>query len=221
MLKLHGFPFSNYHNVVKVVAMEKGIEFEEVIAYPPPDDAYRARNPTGKYPCLEIEDGVFLGETKVILNYLEEVYPDPALPLWPADPLGRARVRELMEIIDLYLEMSARRLYPQVFSSHGKVSEEVKLHARPLIQRGIDGLKQLAQFDPYILGSQLTLADFSATFHFEPVSIACKAIYGVDLLAEIPAIARHRELMDERSCVRQVREEQLADQKIFMARPST
>ena len=50
MLKLHGFRFSNYHNVVKVVLLEKGIAFEEVVVYPPADDAYRRKNPTGKFP---------------------------------------------------------------------------------------------------------------------------------------------------------------------------
>ena len=57
MLRLHGFRFSNYHNLVKVVLLEKGVNFEEVITYPPADEAYRAKNPTGKYPYLEIEDG--------------------------------------------------------------------------------------------------------------------------------------------------------------------
>src|SRR6266436_2945723 len=122
MLRLHGFPFSNYHNVVKVVLLEKGLAFEEVVAYPPADDAYRAKNPTGKYPCLETEDGTFLGESKVILNYLE----------------------------DTYLELPARCLYPEVFSTVGKVSDEVKRTVRPLLAQGLQGLRQLARFDPYI-----------------------------------------------------------------------
>src|SRR5438128_6334941 len=71
MLRLHGFRFSNYHSLVKVVLLEKGLAFEEVVTYPLADEAYRAKNPTGKFPCLEIEDGTFLGESKVILNYLE------------------------------------------------------------------------------------------------------------------------------------------------------
>ncbi len=174
MLRLHGFPASNYHNVVKVVLLEKGLEFEEVVTYPPADDAYRAKNRTGKYPCLEIEDGTFLGESKVILNYLEDAYPD--VPLLPANPLERARVRELMEVIDLYLELPARRLYPEVFSSVGKVSDEVKSAVRPLLAQGVAGLQELARFDPYIAGPELSLADFSAAFHFVPVSIASKAI---------------------------------------------
>src|SRR5262249_47676454 len=105
MLRLHGFPFSNYHNVVKVVLLEKCLAFEEIITYPPADEVYRAKNPTGKYPCLETEDGIFLGESKVILNYLEDRYP--GVRLLPANALERARVRELMEVIDLYLELPA------------------------------------------------------------------------------------------------------------------
>ncbi len=219
MLRLHGFPFSNYHNVVKVVLLEKGLDFEEVVTYPPADAAYRAKNPTAKYPCLETEAGVFLGESKVILNYLEDAYP--AVPLLPANPLERARARELMEVIDLYLELPARRLYPEVFSRVGKVSDEVKSAVRPLLAQGLAGLKELARFAPYIAGPDLGLADFSAAFHFVPVSIASKAIYGEDVLAALPAVKRHRELMNGRESVRRVRAEQLADQERFMQRPTT
>jgi glutathione S-transferase len=218
MLRLHGFAFSNYHNVVKVVLIEKGIAFEEVTSYPPADASYLAKNPTGKFPCLELEDGSFLGETKVILNYLEEAYPQ--VPLLPADPLARARVRELMEVIDLYLELTARRLYGEVFSSTGKVSEEVKDSVRPLLSLGIAGLAELARFEPYIAGPELSLADFSALFHFAPVSIASKAIYGEDLLDALPAAEPHRKRMQQREAVQRVQAEQLEDQKIFMQRPS-
>ncbi len=218
MLRLHGFRFSNYHNVVKVVLLEKGIPFEEVVTYPPADEAYRAKNPTGKYPCLEIETGTFLGESKVILNYLEDAYPD--VPLLPAEPSKRARVRELMEVIDLYLELPARRLYPEVFSRVGKVSDEVKSAVRPLLAQGVAGLKELTRFDPYIAGRDLSLADFSAAFHLVPVSIASKAIYGEDVLAALPAVKRHRELMNQRELVQRVRAEQLADQESFMQRPT-
>jgi len=219
MMRLHGFPFSNYHNVVKVVLLEKGLDFEEVVTYPPADDTYRARNPTGKYPCLESEEGTFLGESKVILNYLEDAYPD--VRLLPANPLERARVRELMEVIDLYLELPARRLYPEVFSSVGKVSDEVKGAVRPLLAQGATALKALARFDPYIAGGELSLADFSAAFHLVPVSIASKAIYGENVLASLPGVKQHRELMDRRPLVQRVRAEQLVDQEKFMQRPTT
>ena len=216
MLRLHGFAFSNYHNVVKVVLLEKGIDFEEVASYPPADRSYLSKNPTGKFPCLELEDGSFLGESKVILNYLEEVYPQVAL--LPSSPLERARVRELMDVVDLYLELPARRLYGEVFSSEGKVTEQTKEAVLSLLAQGIAGFGELARFEPYVAGPSLTLADFSVAFHFPPVSIATRAIYGESVLSGVRGAKAHQELMDQRECVQRVRSEQLADQAIFMNR---
>ena len=167
MLRLHGFASSNYHNVVKLALIEKGIVFEEVSAYPPADEAFKSKNPTGRFPCLETEDGQLLGESKVILNYLEEVYPE--VRLLPADPLDRARVRELMEVIDLYLEWPARRLYPESLFDE-KVSDEVKSSARLELLRGVAGLEERGRFAPYIAGPEFSLADCSAAIHLPMVS---------------------------------------------------
>ncbi len=208
MLRLHGFASSNYHNVVKLVLIEKGIAFEEVTVYPPADEAYTSKNPTGKFPCLETEDGSLLGESKVMLNYLEDAYPD--VRLLPEDPLGRARVRELMEVIDLYLELPARTLYPEALFG-GKVSDEVKDAARLMLIRGVTGLKQRARFEPYIAGPELSLADFGAAIHLPLISITSKAIYGDDLLATIPAVSAHRELMNERQSMQRVKAERRDD----------
>jgi len=208
MLRLHGFASSNYHNVVKLALLEKGLPFEEVTSYPPADEAFRARNPTGKFPCLETEDGTLLGESKVILNYLEEAYPE--VPLLPAKPVDRARVRELMEIVDLYLELPARRLYGEVLFG-GKVSDEVKGTVRDELERGALGLRARARFAPYIAGPTLTLADFGAAIHLPLVSIASKAIYGEDLLAALPAVRAHRQLMNERESMKRVKADRRED----------
>jgi glutathione S-transferase len=212
MLRLHGFATSNYHNVVKLVLIEKGLAFEEVTAYPPADAAYRARNPTGKYPCLETEDGALLGESKVILNYLEDAYPQ--VPLLPKDPLGRARVRELMELIDLYLELPARRLYGEALFG-GKVSDEVKDTVRSELMRGVAGLSERARFDPYIAGPEPTLADFGAAMHLPLITITTEAIYGADFLEALPAVRRHRELMGQRESLKRMKADRRADAPKF------
>jgi glutathione S-transferase len=208
MLRLFGFASSNYYNIVKLVLIEKGLDFEEITAYPPADEAYRSRNPTGKFPCLETEDGGLLGESKVILNYLEEAYPE--VPLLPANPLSRARVRELMEIVDLYLELPARRLYPQALFD-GKVGDEVKDTVRAELDRGVAGLRERARFEPYIAGPELTLADFGAAIHLPLVSITTRAIYGEDLLDGLPAVKRHRERMGERESMKRVKADRRED----------
>jgi maleylpyruvate isomerase len=65
-------------------------------------EAYRAKNPIGQVPTLEIieDDGrrIALTQSLAILEYLEERWPDP--PLLPRDPYLRARARLLAEIIN-------------------------------------------------------------------------------------------------------------------------
>ena len=93
MLRLCGFHISNYHNKVRIALLEKGIEHvDDASCKPSQDEAFLARSPMGKVPFLELDDGRRLAESDVILEYLEEAYPQK--PLLPKDPWQRAKVRE-------------------------------------------------------------------------------------------------------------------------------
>jgi maleylpyruvate isomerase len=54
---------------------------------------YLAINPQGLVPSLKLEDGTYLTQSLAIIEYLDEVHPNPAL--LPSSPLERARVRAL------------------------------------------------------------------------------------------------------------------------------
>ncbi len=68
-------------------------------------DAYRAINPSAKVPYMihhwldeeEQEQSCHIGQSMAMLEYLEERFPKP--PLLPADPQGRARVREIAMMV--------------------------------------------------------------------------------------------------------------------------
>jgi glutathione S-transferase len=79
---------------VRIVLAEKGIEFEtvEIDLSDRPDWLYE-KNPAGRVPVLE-EDDRPLAESVVIMEFLEERYPEP--PLLPPDPADRAAVRLLI-----------------------------------------------------------------------------------------------------------------------------
>ena len=64
MLTLHGFPFSNYHNIVKHALMQKGVPFDEHITYPNSPEMLEV-NPTGKVPAMTTESGTKLSESSV------------------------------------------------------------------------------------------------------------------------------------------------------------
>lgn len=60
------------------------------------EDAYRAVNPQGLVPALEVPEGT-LSQSLAIIEYLDETHPEP--PLLPARPFDRARMRALAQTI--------------------------------------------------------------------------------------------------------------------------
>ena len=179
MINLHGFPVSNYYNKVQLVLLEKGIAFTEAHAHPMKmtgDD--RAASPLGKVPFITTAQGT-LCESQAIVDYLEAAYPAPAL--LPADPFAAAKVRELTTYIDLHVELVARQLYAQAFFG-GTVSESTQTKVRTQLVKNIAALKSLIKFAPYAAGDTFTQADCAAFASLPLVGMACKAIYGEDLL---------------------------------------
>ena len=106
MITLHGFSSSNYYNIVKHALLYKGLEFEEDLQFGNAE-AFHAISPLGKAPAITTGDGQHLSESCVCCDYFEEAYPDAA-PLYRADTCDRARVRQVMKISELYLELAAR-----------------------------------------------------------------------------------------------------------------
>ena len=180
MITLCGFGVSNYYNKVKMVLLEKGIDFtEERVMTKSTDEAVLSCSPLGKIPYIRTAQGA-LCESQVIADYLEALAPQPAL--MPADPWQAAKVRELVTFIELHLELQARELYAQAFFG-GTVSDEVRERARKLLPKHVAGFKRLAKFAPFVGGGQFTQADCSAYVNLPLVAMASKAVLGEDVLA--------------------------------------
>lgn len=206
MLQLHGFPLSNYFNMVKAALLEKGIAFEHVSTRPSQDAAYLSKSPMGKVPCIGTEQG-FLSETQVICQYLEELQPEPAL--LPQSAFERAKVRELMHELELYIELPARTCYGQVFFN-AQVSEEVRSSARAQLTRGVGAVRRSARFAPFIAGPQLSFADLIGIYSLPIADRVAKTIWGWDLLAELPGAAEWVKSMNERPAMQKIRADQRA-----------
>jgi len=182
MIVLCGFAASNYYNKVKLALLEKAIPFEEKLQWVDQSPGLLSKSPLGKVPYFEI-DGQTLCESQVMVDYLESAYPQ--VPLLPKDPLAAAKIRELIQFIELHLELVARDLYGEAFFG-GKASDERKERAYQQLKRSAKALAQLVSFDPYIAGHDFGLADCAAFVHLPVVSMTTKAIYGEDLLSDYP-----------------------------------
>lgn len=96
MIKVHGVHGSPFVRKVLIGMRIKGIEYEQVPQMPFARDAeYQKINPLGKIPTLQDGD-VTVCDSKVICQYLEDVYPD--VSLYPSEPAERARARWYEEL---------------------------------------------------------------------------------------------------------------------------
>jgi glutathione S-transferase len=180
MITLCGFALSNYYGKVKMVLLEKGMAFEEQrVLTGRADEEMLAASPLGKVPYIRTPRGS-LCESEVIVQYLEELQPEPRLV--PEDAWGRAKVHELTTFIELHLELVARELYAQAFFG-GTVSEGTQARVRKLLTRNVAAFKRLAKFSPWVAGEQFTTADCAAFVSLPLVAMASKAVLGEDLLA--------------------------------------
>ena len=195
MITLCGFGVSNYYNKLKLILLEKEIPFKEQLVYPWERESFRLSSPLGKIPYIETEQGS-LSESQVILDFLEERYPE--LPMYPATVFARAKCRELIQHLELNSEWVARRLYKESIFG-GSVSEETKHEDKARLAIGLEAVVQLAQFSPYIFGSTFTAADCVAYVHFVMIEQTTVKIYGENMLQRyLPNIAEYMQFMDSR-----------------------
>jgi glutathione S-transferase len=99
------------------------------------------KNPFAGVPILELDDGTVIAESLAIMEYLEEIYPNP--PLIGADPVTRALVRMWERRIEIGVYLPASRMV----LSKGEVSEHARktLVARlALVNDGLQGREWVA-----------------------------------------------------------------------------
>jgi glutathione S-transferase len=154
---------------VRIVLAEKGLPYETVVVYLDDRPAWiYEKNPLGKVPVLE-EDDFVLPESVVIMEYLEERYPEP--PLWPADPAERAGGRLLVERFD---ELSR----PYYALRRGEDDARERLDAE------LAALDSLLAGRPFLTGREFGLADAA----YLPWILRAETMLGVDLDAH-PGLA--------------------------------
>jgi len=113
-MKLYSGPLSLYARKVEIGLREKNLAFERIMVpftqeagYQPRNSVVMAANPKGQVPVLQ--DGeLTLYDSTVILEYVEDAYPDPAL--MPKSPTERALCRQLELYADEVMIVPLRAL---------------------------------------------------------------------------------------------------------------
>ena len=202
---LFGFPRSVYVQMAGIVLTHKEVRYAfHDLETEMNEPSHLALHPFNRVPILR--HGEFtLYETSAIVAYVDETFPGPALQ--PRDIRGRARMDQWISMVNSYFypymiyHVSHER---NVFPELGIPSDEnVVAHALPKIEVALQVTeRQLAQGGLYLLGPELTLADFyllpcAYSFSFAPEA---KAMY-----PRFPAFNAWRERMEALPAIKKLR----------------
>ena len=160
-MKLYTYFRSSAAYRVRIALNLKGIAYEampvNLLKGEHRDEAYRVVNPHGRLPALDLGDTVLV-QSPAILEYLDEVYPEP--PLLPGDPVQRARIRAVASLVgcDIHpLNNLAVLSYIKRQLGHDQATvDEWYAH---WIRQGFEAIETMIEPGPFAFGPQPTLAD--------------------------------------------------------------
>lgn len=167
-MKLYDFPNAPNPRRVRVVAAEKGIELDYVTVdmtkreHKSPE--FMQKNPSGKIPVLELEDGTCIGESIAICRYLEALYPTPNLFGETALEIAQIEMAHRQIELELMSQIGTSWVNGPIVAKMGLVEpiEAAKQRSDSLTNsyyRRMNG--ELGQRD-YIAGDRYTMADITA-----------------------------------------------------------
>ncbi len=160
MIKLYDFPMSPRARKPRIVLAEKGLQYEKVnidiTKGEQKKPEYLAINPYGKVPALQ-DNGTTVYESSIVMEYLNDKYPNP--PLMPADAGQRARARVLMHLGDNAYDGALGTIVGEVFfKPKGQADQSVIAKAKQDLNACFERLERELGNNDYLVGA-FTLAD--------------------------------------------------------------
>jgi glutathione S-transferase len=202
---VYGFPRSTYVNIVRLVLTHKDVPYafhdlEAVMGKP----EHLALHPFDRVPILRHGDFTIY-ETSAIASYVDEAFSGPRLT--PQDVRARGRMNQWISAVNsyyypymIYHVTHERIVFPELGIAP---DEKVVEHALPKVELGLGALeRELSRGNDYLLGSDLTLADFfllPSTFAFSMTD------EGRKLYPKFPAFCRWRERMENLPTTKKLR----------------
>lgn len=165
MIEIFNFAFGPYPQRVNIYLAEKQPEGVAVTVYAEPDrranttpPEIRALTPTGSLPILRDADGTSVGQSLAILDYIEDIIPEPNVR--GNTPAERAKVRQIVHMLDEALTFFG------LWARHGSaLGQGVVRSSRELAEICADRyfeqlrlIERLMSEEPFIAGEHVTLA---------------------------------------------------------------
>jgi maleylpyruvate isomerase len=147
---------------VRIALNLKGLSFETASVHLVKEankrPQFRAVNPQMRVPALSTPQGAILIQSLAIIEYLDETHPEP--PLLPKDPVARAKVRALAQLVACDIH-PLNNVAPLRYLKNQMGQEQSAIDAwyHHWVLAGFEALEDLIEPGPYAWGKQVTLAD--------------------------------------------------------------
>ena len=161
-MKLIGSLTSPYVRKVRIVLAEKKLDFQFELEDVWKSDRIVASNPLGKVPCLVMEAGELVYDSRVIVEYVDTL--SPVGKLIPANSRDRAEVRTLEALADGLLDASILARLEQTWEGRSDTERSKAWVDRQMakVTSSLRGLGRALGERPYFMGIHLSLADIAA-----------------------------------------------------------
>ncbi len=163
-MKLYSYFRSSAAYRARIALNLKGLSYDMVPVHLVKDGGhnrrpeFRAVNPQMRVPALVAPGGEVLIQSLAIIEYLDETHPEP--PLLPKDPIARAKVRGLAQLIacDIHpLNNSGTLRYLKDRMAQEQSAIDAWYHH--WVREGFAAIEALIEPGPYACGEGVTLAD--------------------------------------------------------------
>lgn len=161
-MQLYSYFRSSASYRVRIALALKGLSYQTIAVHlvkgEHKQEPFVSVNPQTRVPALKTDSGEILIQSLAIIDWLDEMHPQP--PLLPSDPLARAQVRAAAHIIamDIHpLGNTGPRNYLLKNLLHDL--ETVDAWTRYWIEEGFAAVERMIAPGPYCFGPQPTLAD--------------------------------------------------------------
>jgi maleylacetoacetate isomerase/maleylpyruvate isomerase len=160
-MRLYSYFRSSAAYRVRIALNLKGVAYEQVpinlLKGEQASETYAAVNPQKRVPALD-HGGTILLQSPAILEYLDEVHPEP--PLLPMGAVQRARVRAVAALIGCDIH-PLNNVGPLRYLKHRMRHEQAEIDAwyRHWIEEGFAALEALVEPGPFAFGDRVSLAD--------------------------------------------------------------
>ncbi|MEA3120352.1 MAG: glutathione S-transferase [Paraburkholderia sp.] len=160
MMKLIGSLASPYVRKARIVLAEKKMDYQLVLEDVwAPDTTIYTINPVGKVPCLLMEDGEVVFDSRVICEYADTL--SPVGKLIPQSGRERVEVRCWEALADGVLDAAVLIRLENTQRDEGQRSEAWIVRQRRKIEAGLDAMSQRLAGMPWCANNHFSLADVS------------------------------------------------------------